>query len=128
MKPSLLNGNVLAFIGDAIYSLQVRSYFVEKEIFNTKKLQKLTTQLVSAKGQNKALHYLYEKNILNDEELEIVKRGRNAKSSSVAKNVDIQTYRNATGFEALWGYLYLNASYDRLQKLFSIIVEEEVYE
>lgn len=125
MDVNMLNGNTLAFIGDAVFSLQVRNHFVDLGITNCNKLQKKTIEYVSAKGQCKILENLQTSNVLTEEELDIVRRGRNAKSSTSAKNADIITYRKATGFEALWGYLYLNEEYERLKYLFNKIIEEE---
>lgn len=125
MNAKLINGNTLAFIGDAVFSLQVREFFVSKGIQKSNVLQRKTVELVSAKGQAKILKTLLDENLLSEEELEIVKRGRNTKSHSVAKNADILTYRNATGFEALWGFLYLDNRYDRLKELSMIIFEME---
>lgn len=119
-----LNGNVLAFIGDAVLSLQVREYLVSLNITNSDKLQKLSTQFVSAKAQATFIKRLIEDNILTEEELLFFRRGRNAKSQSVAKNQTIGDYRNATGFEALWGYLYLEKYYDRLEFLWNLFKEE----
>ena len=118
------NGNTLAYVGDAVLSLQVRKYLVQvKGIQRPKILQQESVLFVSAKAQANFISRMLEDNILNEEEISIVKRGRNAKSDSVAKNVDVVTYRIATGFEALWGWLYLNGSYDRLEELWQYILE-----
>lgn len=118
------NGNTLAYIGDAVMSLQVRSYLIaEKNLQKPNVLQKESVKYVSAKAQANFLNQMLEDNILSDEEIKIVKRGRNAKSDSVAKNVDVLTYRIATGLEALWGYLYLSHQHERLDELWKYIIQ-----
>ena len=84
-------------------------------------MQNKAIEYVSAKGQVKILNYLINNNILSDEELDIVKRGRNNKRSSHPKNTDILTYKLSTGFEALIGYLYLSNKIDRLEEILSFI-------
>lgn len=118
------NGNTLAYIGDAVMSLQVRTYLVsEKNLQKPNVLQKESVKFVSAKSQAVFLNKMIEENILNEDELLIVKRGRNAKSDSVAKNVDVVTYRIATGLEALWGYLYISNQHGRLDELWKYIIQ-----
>ena len=118
------NGNTLAYVGDAVMSLQVRNYLVsERNLQKPNMLQKESIKFVSAKAQAKFLIKMQEDGVLNDEEERIVKRGRNAKSDSVAKNVDINTYRIATGLEALWGYLYLTKKMERLEVLWQYILK-----
>lgn len=118
------NGNALAYVGDAVLSLQVREYLVVKKgIQKPNLLQKESVKFVSAKAQASLLTKMLEENILSEEEIAIVKRGRNAKSDSVAKNVDVVTYRIATGFEALWGWLYVSDKKERLQELWEYILK-----
>ena len=118
------NGNALAYVGDAVLSLQVRNYLVkELGIQKPKLLQKESVKFVSAKAQAYFLTKMMEENILSEEELSIVKRGRNAKSDSVAKNVDVVTYRIATGLEALWGWLYISERHERLEELWRYMLE-----
>ena len=117
------SGNVLAFVGDAILTLQVREYLVTKGYTKTKELQETSIKFVSARAQATFIEVLLEQDILNETELLMYKRGRNAKSQSVAKNADVITYRVATGFESLWGYLYLNQEYERLNTLWEMFKE-----
>lgn len=118
------NGNTLAYIGDAVMSLQVRTYLIsEKNLQKPNVLQKESVKFVSAKAQAAFLNKMIDDHILNEDELLIVKRGRNAKSDSVAKNVDVVTYRIATGLEALWGYLYLSEKHERLDELWKYIIQ-----
>lgn len=106
---------VLAYIGDAVYELIIRTYFVEKANIQAKKLHCQTVQFVKAKAQAEII--LAIEDDLTEKEHTVFKRGRNAKSPSVAKHADIHDYRNATGFEALCGYLYLSDEPDRLMEL-----------
>ena len=109
---------ILAYLGDAVYELIVRnhlinnvddgiSYLLNKGIKNVNDLQTESLNFVSAKSQRKLLEKLEQENILTETELDIVKKGRNAKMHR-SKNNDIVTYHKATGFECLIGYLYQN--------------------
>ena len=107
MKANQINSLVLAYLGDAIYELYVRRFLIEKGINKAKDLQKAAVEFVSARAQSTFLKQLLDTNILTDEEIEVVKRARNAKSLSHPKSVDILTYKHATALEALIGYLYI---------------------
>jgi ribonuclease-3 family protein len=124
MELAGLNGTTLAFIGDAVFSLQIREYLVELGNQKPNTLQKLSVQYVSAKAQDKFLKMFLDNNILREEEQLIVKRGRNSKTQTIAKNADVITYRNSTGFEALWGYLYLSKQEERLNELLDMILKK----
>ena len=117
------SGNVLAFMGDAVLSLQVRKHLILKGITQTKKLQETSTKYVSAKAQADFVSYLLEHELLSEQEITIFKRGRNAKSQTMAKNADMITYRLATGLEAVWGHLYLNEEIERLNSLWILFVK-----
>jgi len=105
----------LAFIGDAVYSLKIRTYLVQKANESTKKLHIKSIKYVSAKSQCKIIDGIYDK--LSQEEILIYKRGRNTNINNVSKNVDVISYKKATGYEALIGYLYLNKNIDRLNEI-----------
>lgn len=120
------SGNVLAFIGDAVLSLQVREYLVSTGITKTKLLQETSVKYVSANAQAKFMTQLLDQNLLSEEEMVMFKRGRNAKSASSAKNADIIVYRIATGFESLWGYLHLTKQENRLNELWEMFKETVV--
>lgn len=109
----------LAFVGDAHYGLLVREYLVRHTHARPQELQRLSTHYVSAKAQAKIVSHLLEEDWLNAEEIEIYKRGRNAKSHTVPKNTDVQTYHMSTGFEALWGYWYLSGQEARLTQIWN---------
>lgn len=117
MNPELLNGSTLAFVGDAILSLYVRDYLVKLGITKTKELQERSIRFVSANAQAKFIQKLLADNFLTEHEVKLFLRGRNHKSDTKAKNADIVTYRQSTGFEALLGYLYLMDNHVRLLQI-----------
>lgn len=110
----------LAYLGDAVYEVYVREYLISSGIVNIDLLQKSSLKYVSAKGQRVFLDYLINNNILYDDEIDLVKRGRNNKRKVHPKNTDIITYKYATGLECLVGYLYLNNK-DRLYCILSYL-------
>ncbi len=112
-----LNSLALAYMGDAVYELYVRHHLLQSGKVRPNQLHKEATSYVSAKSQAKFLHKLIEMEELSEAEITIVKRGRNAKSGSVPKNTDVQTYRHSTAFEALIGYLYLAGNEKRIEEL-----------
>lgn len=117
-----LNPLVLAYVGDAIYELLVRTYLIDK--FREKSAHKLHVDAISfvkAHAQSEFSNMLQDK--LTEEETEIFKRGRNAKSQTVPKNAQVQEYRKATGFEALMGYLYLTNNQERIYEIFNDIID-----
>ena len=117
MDVNTINIITLAYIGDAIYEIYIREKLIELGISKVEELQKEATKYVSAKGQANILNKLLENNILTDEEIDIIKRGRNNKRSSHPKHTDIITYKLSTGFEALIGYLYLSKNILRLEEI-----------
>ena len=120
MNINCINVLALAYLGDAVYEVYIREKLINKGINNVDKLQTESVKYVSAKGQANILDKLIDNNFLSDEEIEIVKRGRNYKRSSHPKNTDIITYKCSTGFEALIGYLYL-INKDRLNEILNQI-------
>lgn len=111
----------LAYIGDVIYDLVIRTYIVESGNAPVNKLHKSVTKLVNATAQSELLHLISDK--LTEEELAVYKRGRNAKSFTSAKNAGIVEYRTATGLEALMGYLYLTDQMDRVLELIMPVIK-----
>lgn len=105
----------LAFIGDSIYDLIIRTTVVESGNAPVNKLHKRVSKMVQASAQADLYHTIKES--LTEEETAIFKRGRNAKSFTSAKNAGVVEYRTATGLEALVGYLYLTDQMDRLMEL-----------
>ena len=119
MNTKTINIQVLALLGDAVLSLYIREKLLKQGINNANKLNASAVPYVSAKGQVKILDKLTKDNFLTEEELDIVKRGRNNKKENHPKNTDIITYKLSTGFEALLGDLHLNNK-DRLDYLTSL--------
>ncbi len=105
----------LAYIGDGIYELVIRTLVVERGNKQVKKLHRETSRLVKAQAQSAMMDTLLA--LLTEEEADIYRRGRNAKSYTAAKNASVLDYRRATGFEALMGYLYLKDDMPRLLEL-----------
>ena len=105
----------LAYIGDGIYDLVIRSMMVAKGNAHVNDLHRRTSKLVKAHAQSELIGMLQPE--LTEEELAVYRRGRNAKSFTMAKNATVADYRRATGFEALMGYLYLEDQMDRMMEL-----------
>ena len=108
----------LAYIGDSIYDLVIKSLVINKGNKQVKNLHRETSSYVQAKTQSLMMRTMQE--YLTEEEHAIYKRGRNAKSVSPAKNQSVTDYRRATGFEALMGYLYLKKEWKRMLDLIKI--------
>ncbi len=105
----------LAYIGDAIYEVVIRTIIVEKGNAPVNKLHHKASSLVKATAQKESMEIILP--LLSSEEEAVFKRGRNAKSYTSAKNASIIDYRIATGFEALIGYLYLTGKNERMLEL-----------
>lgn len=112
----------LAYIGDAVYDLVIRSVVVERANKSANELHKKTTKYVKAAAQAMMIEALQED--LTEDEVAVYKRGRNAKSYTTAKNASIGEYRKATGFEALIGFLYLTNQMDRVLYLIKHALEK----
>ncbi|MBQ9018812.1 MAG: Mini-ribonuclease 3 [Bacilli bacterium] len=117
-----VNVLVLAYMGDTVYENYVRKYLIEKGIGNVNDLQTSSLNYVSAKSQAKYLTEMIDKEYLTSDELDIVKRARNYKTTSHPKSCDIITYKYATGLEALIGYLYLNNNKERIDEIMNFIL------
>ena len=116
-----INVVALAYLGDAIYEVYIRERLILMGISHALELQKRAVLYVSAKGQASILNRLLEEGKLTEEEIQVVKRGRNYKRSTHPKHTDILTYKLSTGFETLIGYLYLSKNYDRLAEILGYI-------
>ena len=123
MEAKNRNSLALAYLGDAIYEVYIREYLLNQGLEKVNKLQKEATKYVSARGQAEYLKNMINDNFLTEEELQIVMRARNHKTNSSPKNTDIITYKNATGLEALIGYLYLDGNNDRIVEIMNYIKE-----
>ena len=115
---------VLAYIGDGIYELVIRSLLVGQGNTQANKLHKKASTLVNAAAQSAMMERIKEE--LTEEELHVFKRGRNANSATMAKHATMADYRRATGFEALMGYLYLSGNMERLMELVKLGLEEPI--
>lgn len=111
----------LAYVGDACYELMVRTFLLDKNL-SVNILHRETIKYVKAEAQSKIVHELED--VLTEEERAIVKKGRNTKSHSNPKNANLIDYKYATGFEALFGYLYLTGEDSRLEEIFKLVTKD----
>ena len=116
-----LNGLTLAYLGDAIYEVYIRESLLKKGYTKVEKLHNEAVKYTSAIGQKEALDKIFDQ--LTESEVQVFKRGRNANSDRKARNTDLATYKQATGFEALIGFLYLDNQQKRLEELLNIIIK-----
>ena len=107
----------LAYIGDCVFDLVIRSVVVLRSHKQVNDLHKKTTRFVKAETQAVIIQGLLDNDMLTEEEKAVYKRGRNTKSHTVAKNASVAAYRKATGFEALLGYLYITGQMERILEL-----------
>ena len=117
-QPGQYGPLALAFVGDGVYELYVRTRLMRAGSLQANKLHRLATQYVKAGAQAASVRAILDK--LSEEEGAVYRRGRNAKSATVPKNVDVAEYRMATGFEALLGYLYLSGRAERLREIMEL--------
>ena len=112
-----LNILSLAYIGDSIWEVYVRNYVISKNKYSkVNKLHRESINLVKAKVQADMIKSLKENNMLDDDMLSVVMRGRNS-ANNPPKNANVQDYNYATGFEAMIGYLYITENYDKLDEI-----------
>lgn len=118
---------VLAFVGDAVYGLYMRTRLAQAENARMNELHRKASHLVCAESQYHAVQHITP--LLTEEELLVFKHGRNAKSGTIPKNADVIHYRHATGLEALVGHLYLEKQAERLdfllEKIFDFLYADE---
>lgn len=111
-----MNGIALAYIGDSVIELEVRALLLSKGLYDSKDLNREALKFVKASAQSKAFELIEP--LLSDEELSYYKRGRNTHTSKTPKSATALEYRRATGFEALFGFLYLSGNKERITELF----------
>lgn len=111
----------LAFIGDSVYNVYIRTYLASVSNVQTGKLHVKSIKYVSARGQAKTIDKLID--MLSPEEINIYKRGRNTNIHTVSKNVDVVEYKKSTGFEALIGYLYITKNIKRLEEIVKFSID-----
>ena len=121
VRPNEYSPLALAFIGDSVFDLVIKSVIVEKANCQVNKLQNKTSKIVRATTQALIVDAL--KDELSEEEANIYTRGRNAKPYTKAKNASYSEYCKATGLEALVGYLYLKGDTERLVSLIKLGLE-----
>ena len=121
VRPNEYSPLALAFIGDSVFDLVIKSVIVEKANCQVNKLQNKTSKIVRATTQALIVDAL--KDVLTEEEANIYRRGRNAKPYTKAKNASYSEYCKATGLEALVGYLYLKGETKRLVSLIKLGIE-----
>ncbi len=120
VSPKQYSPLTLAYIGDAVYELYVRSYLLKDANFPVNRLHKEAIHLVNAKAQSDLFQKI--KDMLTEDEMQIYKRGRNT-NSHPPKNADMVDYKSATGVEALIGYLYLSDKSDRIAELLRFLTD-----
>ena len=118
-----VNVLVLAYLGDTIYENYVRRYLINSGIGNVNDLQKEAIKYVSAKKQASFVTEMLSLSFFWDDEVDVIKRARNYKTTSHPKNCDIVTYKYATGLEAVIGYLSLINKDERIDKIMSFILK-----
>jgi len=123
VNPKELSSLTLAFVGDSVYDLLVRGYLLDFGKRQVGELNKEKVSMVCCSAQTKALEKI--SHLLTEEEEAVFKRGRNVKVNSVPKNSTLRDYHTATGFEALFGFLYLSKRVERIKELFSYIIAED---
>lgn len=121
---SQLNGIALAYMGDAAYEVFIRRHLIAQGLTKPKRLQHVATNYVSAKAQAALIDLMKTEGLLNADEWDYFKRGRNANSHTHAKNTDVITYRISTGFEAVFGYLSLSDQNDRMKEIANWCIEQ----
>ncbi len=117
-NPNEYSALTLAYLGDCVYELCVRSHIIKNGNAKVNNLHKLATSYVKAKGQAEFYHRI--KDILTEEEDAAFRRGRNAKSQP-PKNADMMDYRIATGIETLIGHLYVKGDAERISQLITYL-------
>ena len=118
----LYNGESLAYIGDAIYELKIREYLLKKGYQDVNILHKYAVKFTSGESQALIVDYLIKNEIITEEEISYFKRGRNSGHSKNRRSISVISYKKATGFEAMVGYLYLSNQEERLNSLVEIVI------
>ena len=126
LKSNEYNGLTLAYIGDAVFELYIRNFIISEGKTKVKNIHKSVTNYTSGVSQAKFIHYFINNNLLDEYEMSLYKRGRNSHISTTRRNIDMSTYLEATGFEALIGGLYLDNKTKRLEEIISMIEKEVI--
>ncbi len=112
----------LAFLGDGVWTLLVREYLCSHSTYKNTNLHRITTRFVKATYQAELLDKIYDS--MQASEQEIVRRARNAKMTTTAKNASLSEYKKSTSFEAVLGYLYLTKNFSRIKEIFRCVKDE----
>lgn len=115
-----MNPLALAYLGDAVFEVLIRQFLLAGPNHKPNYLQRASVRYVSAKAQARGLESLLP--LLTEEERDVLRRGRNAKSGTVPRNADVADYRYSTALECLIGYLYLKQRFDRLETIVTHLV------
>ena len=118
------NGQTLAYLGDAVYELMIRQHLLEKGVTKPAILHQEAVKWTSAKGQFEGFKKIEDQ--LSQDELDVIKRGRNTTLSRKARNTDLITYHYATGLEALFGYLHLHNQTKRIGQLIEKMTKKTI--
>lgn len=119
----LYNGESLAYLGDAIYELRIREYLLGTGYQDVNKLHRIAVKYTSGEAQAKIVDYLIKNELLTEEEITYFKRGRNSNHSKNRRSISVISYKKATGFEAMIGYLYLSNQVERLNEILQLIIK-----
>lgn len=119
----LYNGESLAYIGDAIYEIKIREHLLQTGYQDVNILHKYAVKFTSGESQALIIDYLIKNELVTEEEISYFKRGRNSSHSKNRRSISVISYKKATGFEAMIGYLYLSKQYDRLDSLMEKIIK-----
>ena len=114
----------LAYIGDAVYDTMVREHLIHEKSLPSHILSRRAKRFVSAAAQSAIYDAMADE--LTEDEADVFRRGRNAKPATVPKNTEVIVYKKATGFEAVFGYLYITGKHERIRELFMKIVKMDL--
>ena len=123
LKVNEINTTALAFVGDAVYEIYVRTHVLKTGQTNADRLHQMAVKYVRADGQAKAVKYMMNTNFLTEEEIALVKRARNHKTTSKPRHADPVIYKLSTAFESLLGSLYLAGKTERMEEIISKAIE-----
>lgn len=118
-----LNGESLAYLGDAIYELRIREHILSSGYQDVNILHKLAVKYTSGEAQAKIVEYLLKNEILTEEEITYYKRGRNSHHSKNRRSISVSSYKMATGFEAMIGFLHINKRNERIDEILQLIIK-----
>ena len=121
-SPEQMQALTLAYIGDSIYDIMSREYIMKNHLGKINELHRTVSKLVSAKAQAEFMTNILNDELLTETELKVFSRGKNQKNNSKAKNASIIEYKLATGLEAVFGFLYLEKNFKRLEEMFNYII------